>query len=235
MANTATLSNLERYRDKLRTMRDRINGEVDSVAESINEDLNPAGKISNAPVHLADEAPENIDADIEVLETGRGMLDEIQAALRRIDDGSYGVCTTCGQPIAEERLEALPYASQCVPCASGNRRRGTNPSTEARFDHNRRAGVRDDELLPDQSNNDAGDISAQGTPGGGMASGGLAGSNAGDGSPENGDLENAMSYGIMDHTGDREEGDEPESGPSGGAAGGTPAGKRSGRRMHDPK
>jgi hypothetical protein len=71
------------------------------------------------------------------------------------------------------------------------------------------------------------DIFAAGTPGGGSASGGLAGTNAGDGAPENADLEDAMGNGIDDRSAEEEdEGGVPYSGPSGGAVGGTPAGGR---------
>jgi len=41
----------------------------------------------------------------------------VEAALQRIDDGTYGSCTSCGRPIPEERLEVLPWAATCVPCA----------------------------------------------------------------------------------------------------------------------
>jgi len=101
----------------------------------------------------------------------------------------------------------------------------------------RRAGLRADELLPGESNqgHDAGGRNAVGTAGGGLASGGLGGSNDADGAPNLDEVEDATSVGIFDHVGDKDETDEPESGPSGGAAGGTPAGKRSGRTMHDPR
>ncbi len=39
------------------------------------------------------------------------------AALSRIDDGTYGICTVCAQQIAEERLDAIPWAATCVGCA----------------------------------------------------------------------------------------------------------------------
>ena len=45
------------------------------------------------------------------------VLGEIERALERIDDGTYGLCERCGEPIAAERLEALPYAVRCVGCA----------------------------------------------------------------------------------------------------------------------
>jgi hypothetical protein len=101
----------------------------------------------------------------------------------------------------------------------------------------RRAGQRSDELLPGQSNeNPAAEIAAAGTPGGGMAPGGLGGVNDGTGSlDDDPQLEVAMENGLYDNDGDTEDTDEPEAGPSGGAVGGTPAGKRAGRRMHDPR
>ena len=49
-------------------------------------------------------------------------LDEIEAALRLIDRGAYGLCSGCGAPIPYERLEAVPAARHCVPCQSGRAR-----------------------------------------------------------------------------------------------------------------
>jgi hypothetical protein len=96
----------------------------------------------------------------------------------------------------------------------------------------RRAGLRPDERDPDEpaESGDIGGVHAVGTPGGGLASGGLAGTNSGDGAPQNADLDEAMGSGIFDNSGDRVEDDEPQSGRAGGAVGGTPAGKRSSPR-----
>ncbi len=44
----------------------------------------------------------------------RGLLDEVRAALARVDAGSYGTCEVCGEPIPEARLEARPWATRCV-------------------------------------------------------------------------------------------------------------------------
>ena len=46
-----------------------------------------------------------------------GEIDDIRAALKRIEDGSYGVCSRCGEDIDERRLKALPYATVCIQCA----------------------------------------------------------------------------------------------------------------------
>jgi len=54
---------------------------------------------------------------VEVLQTERGILDEINAAMARIDEGTFGDCADCGAVISETRLKAIPYAALCVRCA----------------------------------------------------------------------------------------------------------------------
>ena len=70
-------------------------------------------------------------ASTEVSESQRGQqlrereaahLVQIESALRLIEKGEFGVCQTCGKPIALERLEALPWAADCVDCHSKKRR-----------------------------------------------------------------------------------------------------------------
>jgi DnaK suppressor protein len=70
-------------------------------------------------------------AATEVTESQRGQqlrereevhLVAIEAALKRIDAGTFGTCSVCGKPIAPERLEALPWATDCIDCHSKKRR-----------------------------------------------------------------------------------------------------------------
>jgi DnaK suppressor protein len=63
----------------------------------------------------------NVDRELDLLLSAqaRGAIAEIDRALAKIDAGTYGICEHCGQPIAEARLEALPYAALCVACKSG--------------------------------------------------------------------------------------------------------------------
>ena len=60
--------------------------------------------------------------DIQVLEGLEGSavaeISQINAALARIEDGSYGECVTCGEEVGEKRLEAVPHTPQCITCAS---------------------------------------------------------------------------------------------------------------------
>jgi len=51
-------------------------------------------------------------------ESGRRELGEIDAALRRLEEGSYGACVRCGKPIDAARLRVLPAASHCAKCAA---------------------------------------------------------------------------------------------------------------------
>lgn len=52
------------------------------------------------------------------IEKARERLSEIEAALARMDEGTYGTCVVCGEPIPEARLEARPSAATCVSCAA---------------------------------------------------------------------------------------------------------------------
>jgi DnaK suppressor protein len=52
------------------------------------------------------------------LRTAEGRLEELEAALERLDEGAYGVCSRCGRVISAERLAVLPRTSLCVECAA---------------------------------------------------------------------------------------------------------------------
>jgi DnaK suppressor protein len=54
--------------------------------------------------------------DLALHDRSQAQLELIDAALARIDAGTFGTCLRCGQPIAEARLEALPWAAQCITC-----------------------------------------------------------------------------------------------------------------------
>ena len=119
MPSVKTLSaeQIQRFRDQLSEQRDRLLSEVDGVVESMRQELNPNSNLSSAPVHMADVAPEQLDADTNVVETEREMMEATQAALDRIDQGTFGTCSDCGNAIQLERLQAVPHAHRCISCA----------------------------------------------------------------------------------------------------------------------
>jgi len=68
--------------------------------------------------HLAETATATLDREIDYTleENSEHVLAGIDAALERIDDGTFGKCVTCGREIAEDRLAAIPWATQCIDC-----------------------------------------------------------------------------------------------------------------------
>jgi RNA polymerase-binding protein DksA len=68
--------------------------------------------------HLGETATATLDREIDysLEENSEQVLRAIDHALERMEEGTFGICETCGQPISEERLEAIPYATQCIDC-----------------------------------------------------------------------------------------------------------------------
>ena len=79
---------------------------------------------SSADNHLADTASQTFERELDegLEEDAERQLREVEAALARIDEGSYGKCEVCGREIPEERLEAIPWATLCVDDARKQRR-----------------------------------------------------------------------------------------------------------------
>jgi DnaK suppressor protein len=72
----------------------------------------------SADQHMADTGTETVDREIDYTleETDGRLLTGIDAALARIDAGTYGICVNCSAQIAPERLEAMPWATLCIDC-----------------------------------------------------------------------------------------------------------------------
>jgi RNA polymerase-binding protein DksA len=110
-----------RFRDALLSERERVVSAIENLrsenAASVDDIADEA-----SDQHLADAASDTYDRELgDTLEdNSEQVLEEIDAALRRIEEGTYGTCTNCGKQISEERLEALPWASLCIDCARGN-------------------------------------------------------------------------------------------------------------------
>jgi RNA polymerase-binding protein DksA len=68
--------------------------------------------------HLADIATHTYDRELDstLEESEEVHLSHVEAALKRIDAGTYGICENCGRPIQPERLEAMPWVTLCIDC-----------------------------------------------------------------------------------------------------------------------
>jgi DnaK suppressor protein len=110
----------DRFRSILLEERQRVVDAISYLHEetpgSLEEETEEMiGSVDN---HLAETASATLDREIDYTleENSEHVLAEIEGALERIQAGTYGICRTCGQPISEERLEAIPYATQCIDC-----------------------------------------------------------------------------------------------------------------------
>jgi RNA polymerase-binding protein DksA len=109
---------LERFRTALLEERARVEKAITSLHGSHPGSLDDeVEEISGASDnHIGETATATLDREIDYTlgENAEQVLGEIDAALRRIDEGTYGTCMKCGSEIAPERLEAHPWAALCI-------------------------------------------------------------------------------------------------------------------------
>jgi RNA polymerase-binding transcription factor DksA len=109
---------LKRYRSRLLQLRTRLVSEVTSKAEAIRDDVAEAAAISRFTTHAADHDSDGLDRDVALAATQAGILGAVESSLERMEKGTYGKCSDCGKSIPLKRLDAIPYAAWCVPCAA---------------------------------------------------------------------------------------------------------------------
>ena len=114
----STTIDTEHFRTRLQEERKRVKEAIDYLHEENPGNVQDETQDSTADNHPADVATVTFDRELDysLEENEERLLEAIDAALARIDDGTYGICSTCGQPIGEERLEALPWTTQCIDC-----------------------------------------------------------------------------------------------------------------------
>lgn len=77
-----------------------------------------SGDLSTLPQHTADSSMREYEQSLNITlaESAEKELERIREALKKIDNGSYGICENCQEPINIERLKILPYAKLCIKC-----------------------------------------------------------------------------------------------------------------------
>ena len=109
------------YKERLLELRARMRGDVSALATStlsVSDDGN--GSSSGVPSHIADIGSDTFEQHntLSIMDTEGQTLEDIEAALERIEEGVYGLCTECNGRIPKLRLNAIPYTLHCVKCAS---------------------------------------------------------------------------------------------------------------------
>lgn len=110
----------ERFREALLDERKRVEHALASLRDqhpgSLDEEVEETSPTNDN--HLAETATATLGREIDYTlgENSGQVLADIDSALGRIDDGTYGTCVSCGQEIPLQRLEAYPAASLCIDC-----------------------------------------------------------------------------------------------------------------------
>jgi RNA polymerase-binding protein DksA len=115
MTNVST----DHFRDALLAERSRVQHALDTLHQENSTSLEEeTGELVSSSLddHMGDLATETHDRELEygLEDNAEAVLSEIDAALTRIDDGTYGKCQVCGREIDRARLEARPWASLCI-------------------------------------------------------------------------------------------------------------------------
>ncbi|MFN2463966.1 MAG: TraR/DksA family transcriptional regulator [Candidatus Dormibacteria bacterium] len=108
-ARQALVAHLERVEHEL--------SELEKTRETAREGKDETAGYGNAVGEAATETSAK-ERDMALIENLEHVRQHVEGALKRLEDGTYGTCETCAQPIPRERLEALPFAGQCVACKS---------------------------------------------------------------------------------------------------------------------
>ncbi|HEX8891478.1 MAG TPA: TraR/DksA family transcriptional regulator [Pyrinomonadaceae bacterium] len=103
---------LKTFRDRLLDRREGLVGQVQEAEQYSRE------RDSEATQDPADMAANAYTKELlfSMSANDRGLLELIDEALGRIEDGEYGECIHCGEPLQEKRLEAVPWARHCLRC-----------------------------------------------------------------------------------------------------------------------
>ena len=112
-----TSSEIREFEALLLAKRNEILGNVISLKDETLR--RQRSDLSSLPIHMADLGTDNYEQylSLELMDSERKVITEIDYALNRIEEGTYGICEVGGEPIPKQRLEAIPWAKFCVGCA----------------------------------------------------------------------------------------------------------------------
>ena len=100
-----------------KTARKALDAERARLLVELGEPIESPGQMTYGSQAAAASHVFEQQRDLALRDRSRMELHKVETALRALDDGTYGTCVTCGKPIAVERLEAIPWVSQCIDCA----------------------------------------------------------------------------------------------------------------------
>jgi RNA polymerase-binding protein DksA len=108
---------MERRTEAVPSPREALEAERARLREELAATIIAPGQMTYGSQAAAATQVFEQQRDLALRDRAEQQLDLVQAALARIDAGTFGLCLRCGQPIAPGRLEALPWAEHCIDCA----------------------------------------------------------------------------------------------------------------------
>jgi len=113
-------SALKKFKQLLIKQREKFVNEMENITKDTlkTSQRDASGDLSGYTLHMADVATDHYDREFSlgIASTEQGVIYEIDEALKRIEDGSYGLCFTCDKVISKKRLTVVPYAKYCIEC-----------------------------------------------------------------------------------------------------------------------
>ena len=97
-------------------VREALLAERARLVAAVAETIQAPGQMTYGSQAAAASQVFEQQRDLALRDRATSHLELVDAALARLDDGSFGTCLRCGQPIADGRLEALPWAAHCIAC-----------------------------------------------------------------------------------------------------------------------
>ncbi len=101
----------------LPTARAALNAERERLLVELGEPIENPGQMTYGSQAAAASQVFEQQRDLALRDRSRTELHRVEVALRAIDNGTYGTCESCGNAIAPERLEAIPWVATCIDCA----------------------------------------------------------------------------------------------------------------------
>lgn len=104
--------------ERLLALRAQIQRDIERLEEDVGMAQREMAEQANREDRIAEIAAlmQNQEADVTLEEHLRKLLAQVEVAVEAVEEGTYGICVSCGGPIPEERLAAVPYADRCVAC-----------------------------------------------------------------------------------------------------------------------
>lgn len=115
---TLSKDQLAHFEDRLRSRRQTLTGEIDDRTGRVRD--RTFSELAGAAPDAGDASVADLMTDLDNAEISRDLdeLRDLDDALTRVADGSYGDCIDCGGEISPQRLEAVPTAHRCIGCQS---------------------------------------------------------------------------------------------------------------------